>query len=88
MASALSRAFADDRCSIGAPDPTKRHRMLPAWFTLGFRKPLELLGTDPSHQRKEVGAALMKPVLGTAAFASIVGRSAGGGSVAWRLSES
>jgi len=132
MAGALGRAFADDPLFDWlVPDQTKRHRMLPAWYALGFRKLfkrrevyttddhagasvwaapgewktkpiemlsmvpgsirvvglgpmrrlitffnavekqhpdelhwyLEVLGTDPPHQRKGVGAALMKPVL-------------------------
>ena len=132
MAGALGRAFADDPLFDWlVPDQTKRHGMLPAWFTLAFKKMftrrevyttddhagasvwgapgewktkpiemlsmvpgsirvvglgpmrrlitcfnaiekqhpdelhwyLEVLGTDPQHQRKGVGAALMKPVL-------------------------
>jgi len=132
MAGTLGRAFADDPLFDWlVPDQTRRHRMLPAWFTLAFKKMftrrevyttddhagaavwaapgewktkpvemvsmipgsirvvglgpmrrlitmlnamekehpeelhwyLEVLGTDPPHQRKGVGAALMKPVL-------------------------
>lgn len=132
MAGALGRAFADDPLFDWlVPDATKRHQMLPAWFTLAFKKMftrrevyttddhagaavwaapgewqakpvetismipgsirvvglgpmrrlitmlnamekehpeelhwyLEVLGTDPPHQRKGVGAALMKPAL-------------------------
>ena len=39
VASALGRAFADDPLFDWLiPDPTKRHRMLPAWFTLGISR--------------------------------------------------
>ena len=39
MAGALGRAFADDPLFDWlVPDQTKRHGMLPAWFTLAFKK--------------------------------------------------
>lgn len=39
MAGALGRAFADDPLFDWlVPDQTRRHRMLPAWLTLAFKK--------------------------------------------------
>jgi len=60
MAGALGRAFADNPLFDWlVPDDAKRHRMLPAWYALAFRKlfPRREVYTTDDHAGAAVWAA-------------------------------